>query len=187
MNDIVGCGLVESVMWHKWFVLMSCLCFLDRWPLLLMFARGRWRSCCLCVLPMSSSSFLLKTVVHLVFASAKRPLQVPWCSVSFVEKFSTAAASQHPPTSSTARPGSARSASGRGSPRWTKCCRCWPRCRGSGSGCQKGTPCASSSRGRCDGSTEFSRPAPRGRWRKCLRRSVLLYLNRRMSWLLLII
>lgn len=137
-----------------------------------MSGRGRWISCWLCVLQTSPGWFLQKTVVHSASASAKRLLRGPWCSASSAEKSSTAIASQQQQTWSTAKPGYALFASGRENPPWTRSCLCWLHCRGFESGCQKGTHCASSSRGLCDGSTEFSRPARRECWRKCRRWSV---------------
>lgn len=152
------------MLWH------SALIFsLPRWPLSLRSTERRWSSYWLWELQTSPSFFLPKTVVHLAFVFAKRLLRVPWCSVSSVEKFTTVAALRHRWTSSMAKPGFARFASARGNPLWIKFCLCWPHCRGSGSGCQKETPCASSLRGRCAGSIEFSRPALTECWRVCQR------------------
>lgn len=146
--------------------------FLHRWPRSLRFTRGRWRSYWPYVLQMSPSFFLLKTVVHLVFVSAKSPLRVQWCSVSSVEKFSTVAALQRQQSLSMAKLGFARIANGQRNPLLTRSCPCWLHCREFVFDCQRGTPCASSSRGLCDGSTESSRPAQRECCRKCQRWSV---------------
>lgn len=121
---------------------------------------------------MNPGFFLLKTVVHLLFVFAKRPLQVPWCSVNSVETFFTAAVLQRLQILTMAKPGCARYASGRGNLLWTRSCPCWPHCKGFVCGCQKETLCVSSLRGRCNGSTKFSRPAQRDCLRMCRQRSV---------------
>lgn len=156
----------------RFLVLFTTFFSPHRWLHLLRSARGRWRSCWLCVPQMNLSFFLLKTVVHLVFVFAKRPLQVPWCSVSCVEKFSTWAAWTRPQTLSMAKPGCVLFVSVRENHPWTRSCHCWLHSKGFGFDCQKETPCASSSREQCDGSTEFSRPAQRECWRRCQRWSV---------------